>query len=202
MEFRRRVERRGRAAVVFPGAFNPPTRAHLALARAAGVWAPEVIFVVPRVFPHKGWEGPGLEDRLELLLEATGGEPGFTVAVSATGLFIEIARALRGAYPGLERLLVLCGRDAAERAAGWNYGEPDALERQLAEYELLVAPRAGVYLPPEPLRGRVHTLEGSGGCDDISSTEVRARIAAGTGWEELVPPRIESRVRRIYSSGP
>jgi nicotinic acid mononucleotide adenylyltransferase len=202
MTFRRRAQTAGKSAVVFPGAFNPVTRAHLALARAALAWAPEVVFAIPRTFPHKEWDGPGLEARVELLMEAAAGEPGFSVACCEAGLFIDMARALRAAAPELERLLALCGRDAAERIVGWDYGAGPAIARQLDEYELLVAPRGGLYPPPPELAPRIHALTVGEGLDEISSTEVRARIAAGAGWEEFTPPGIAARVRALYSDAP
>ena len=42
----------GRVAV-FPGAWNPPTRAHLEIARVARNHIGEVIWVLPRIFPTK-----------------------------------------------------------------------------------------------------------------------------------------------------
>lgn len=198
MEFFRRAPTRSTSAVLFPGAFNPPTRAHLALAAAAAAWAPEVVFVLPRRFPHKEYEGPGFEDRLDLLLQATSGNPQASVAATGRGLFIEIARAARAADPALQRLLVLCGRDAAERIIGWDYDEPGALPRHLGEFELLVAPRAGPYQPPPGLAHRIHPLE-IAGLDDVSATSVRNRIRRGLPVETLVPASIAARVRSLYA---
>lgn len=197
MEFFRRAEARGDAAVLFPGAFNPPTRAHLALAGAALAWAPEVVFVLPRRFPHKDYEGPTFDERLELLLRATADDPAFSVAGSSAGLFIDIARAARSADPALQRLLILCGRDAAERIVSWDYGDPAALARHLDEYELLVAPRAGAYEPPPALARRIHPLE-IDGCDEVSATEVRDRIRRGLPVDTLVPASIARRVHSLY----
>ena len=52
---------------LFPGAFNPPTVAHVAIALAAHTWASEVVWTLPRAFPHKGYEGADLHARLEML---------------------------------------------------------------------------------------------------------------------------------------
>jgi len=198
MEFLRRAAGRPRTLAVFPGAFNPPTRAHLAIARAALAHAGEVVFVLPRVFPHKNWEGAPLEDRVHMLDAAIGPDPRFSIAASRKGLFIEIARECRAAYGRETGLYFLCGRDAAERIVNWDYGSPGAFTEQLREYQLLVAPRNGPYEPPPEMREWIHALELPENCDGVSATAVRERIAAGQPWEHLVPEAIADMVKRLY----
>jgi len=82
MEFLRRPIGRPSRLGVFPGSFNPPTVAHLALARAALRHVDEVVFVLPRVFPHKNYRGATFHQRLDLLLLATAGESAFAVATA------------------------------------------------------------------------------------------------------------------------
>lgn len=178
---------------VLAGAFNPVTRAHLALAEAAGEVVDEVICVVPRVYPHKHFHGAGLEERIEMLKLAGG----YRVEVVEGGLFIDIARELRRADT---EVLFICGRDAAARVIEWDYGEAGAVERMLEEFSILVAERGGTYEAPEHLRHRVHRLELGEDFSDVSSTEVRRRIVAGEAWEHLVPEAIVDRVRRIYAA--
>jgi nicotinate-nucleotide adenylyltransferase len=182
---------------VLAGAFNPLTRAHLALVDAGLRVADRVVCVVPRAYPHKGFEGAGFEERVEMLERAKGG---YEVAVTGGGLFIDIARELRLARPEVE-IHFLCGRDAAERVLTWDYGAPGAVERMLDEFGLLVAARQGEFTPPAQLRSRVRPLEMASGFDDHSSSEVRRRIAAGEPWEHLVPESILDLVRRIYRHG-
>jgi len=177
---------------VLAGAFNPVTRAHMALAEAAGKIVDEVVCVVPRVYPHKHFHGAGLEERVEML-KLAGGR--YRVEVAAGGLFIDIARELK--QPGAE-ICFICGRDAAERVIGWDYGEAGAIEKMLAEFSIFVAERGGSYEAPTHLRHRVHRLE-IDDFSDVSSTEVRRRIAAGEPWEHLVPEAIVGHVSRIYS---
>jgi nicotinate-nucleotide adenylyltransferase len=177
---------------VLAGAFNPLTRAHLALADAAAKVVDEVVFVVPRAYPHKHFHGAGLEDRIEML-KLAGGR--YRVGIADGGLFIDIARQLR--QPDSE-ICFICGKDAAERVMEWDYGETGSIEKLLDEFSLLVAERAGTYRPPEHLRHRVHHLELGDDFSDVSSTEVRRRIAAREPWEHLVPEAILDHVRRIY----
>lgn len=198
MEFVRRAAATPSKLGVLPGAFHPPTRAHLALARAALPLVEEVVFVLPRAFPHKQYEGVGLAERLRLLEDATADEPRFSVAVSEGGLFIEIARECRQAYGPEVELWFLCGRDAAERFLHWDYGRPDAVEEMLGQFGLLVADRSGRFQPPPNLAGRIRRLPLPADYSEISATEVRNRVRTGRPWEHLVPESIVEQVRRIY----
>jgi nicotinate (nicotinamide) nucleotide adenylyltransferase len=200
LEFFRRAQGRPRLLGVLPAAFNPPTRAHLALARAALATVDEVLFVLPRQFPHKPYEGASLDQRLAMLLAATAGESRYSIAASERGLFVDIAEECREAYGREIRLLFICGRDAAERIVGWDYGEPGAFERMIDRFELLVAARDGAYQPPVGIVGRLHLLEVPEDISFISATEVRERLGRGEPWEYLVPAEIVPMVRQIYRS--
>ncbi|HYA17639.1 MAG TPA: hypothetical protein VEF06_09245 [Bryobacteraceae bacterium] len=199
LEFLYRDAAKPARVALFPGSWNPPTIAHAAIARAARSWADEVVWILPRAMPHKTWEGARFEDRrrmIELLARAA---EGFSAAVSEGGLYADIAREAREFFaPGTEIALVL-GRDAAERIAGWDYGPdaPDAFEKLIAAHPLLVAAREGEYAPEARHRGRIVTLPFPAH-DDVSSSEVRRRIAAGEPWRHLVPEGIASLVAGIY----
>ena len=178
---------------ILAGSFNPPTRAHMALARSAFAEVDEVLFVVPRVFPHKEYQNASLEDRVHMLQLCAAGEPRFSIAVSEGGLFLEIASEVRAHYPASD-LYFLCGRDAAERIVNWDYGRPGAVEGMLEAFSLLVAQREGHYEAPESIRHRVKGLPIEG-FDEFSSTLVRDRAA---NWRDLVPEEIHEEVERIY----
>jgi nicotinate-nucleotide adenylyltransferase len=186
---------------IFPGTFNPPTVAHLALAQNALDQVEEVVFVLPRMFPHKHYSGASFEQRLELLDAALAGEPRFSIAASDGGLFVDIAREAREHYGSSIRLSFLCGRDAAERIAGWDYGRSGAWEEMLREFGLLVAARQGEYRPDPAQLGSFGTIPVDPACDAVSASEVRRRIAGGEPWEQLVPAAIRRRVREIYTGG-
>lgn len=172
--------------------------AHVELANAAGFHVDEVLCVVPRVFPHKDYSGATLKQRIELL-ESAGLAVPHSIAATEQGLFIDIARECREHYGAGTRLYFVCGRDAAERVLNWDYGRPGVVEEMLREFELLVAPRGGEFHPPATLRSRIHLLQLRGEHDQVSSTEVRERIARCEPWEHLVPETIAERVREIYS---
>jgi nicotinic acid mononucleotide adenylyltransferase len=157
-----------------------------------------ILCVVPRVYPHKDYSGATLEQRVEMLEAAAPAIP-HAIASTAQGLFIDIARECRDHYGTAVQLSFICGRDAAERILHWDYGRAGVVEEMLGEFELLVAPRGGHFSPPAEYRHRIHTLQVRGGHEDVSSTEVRQRIARGEPWEHLVPEKIRERVREIYS---
>ena len=200
LEFFRRAAGDPRTLGVLPAGFNPPTRAHLALAEAGLGIVDEVLFVLPREFPHKSYENTSFTQRMEMLLAGTGGEPRYSVASSEGGLFVEIAAECRGAYGQETALAFICGRDAAERIINWDYGRPDAFLRMLQDFEMLVAPRSGDFQPPGEMQGRIRTLAMDGGLSEISATEVRERVRRGQPWAHMVPAEIISMVRKIYGA--
>ncbi|MBZ5585535.1 MAG: hypothetical protein LAQ30_25720 [Acidobacteriia bacterium] len=180
---------------IFPGAFNPLTVAHIALARAAlASSVEEVLFILPETFPHKPYAGASFQDRMEMLRVALAGEPAFSLAVSQGGLFAEIAAECRQVYTGQVALSFLCGRDAAERFVNWDYGA-SGIPRG---FGLLVAAREGEYNPPPEFPAAVARLRAGAECIGVSATEVRRRIAAGEPWEYFVPEAIRELVRGIY----
>lgn len=200
MDFFRRATGTPSVLAVFPGAFNPPTIAHLEMAREALSTADEVLFVVPRRFPHKHFHGATLDDRVTLLGEAIMDEPRFSIGASDRGLFLEIAGETRAAYGSDTRLCLLCGRDAAERIVGWDYGDLPDIRTQLECYELLVADRGQPYTAPDRLHDRIGHLKLPDSLGDVSSSEVRRRIVQAEPWEHLVPPGIRNRVAALYGS--
>jgi len=123
MEFYLRATRAPAKLAILPGAFHPPTRAHLAMAEAALTVADEVVFVLPRAFPHKEYSGAPFETRLAWLRAALGGNPRFSLAASDRGLFIDIAREARTHYSPAPELFVLCGRDRAAPGAIRQWAE-------------------------------------------------------------------------------
>ncbi len=56
---------------ILPDSFHPPTFAHPGLAEAALARAENVLFVLPRAFPHMRYEGVSQAERLGLLKALT-----------------------------------------------------------------------------------------------------------------------------------
>ncbi|HXB68458.1 MAG TPA: hypothetical protein VNY05_09450 [Candidatus Acidoferrales bacterium] len=207
MEFFRRAQGRldgdyrkaspGRLGV-FPGTFNPITVAHVALVQAALSRVDEVVYILPRVLPHKLYSRAGFAQRLKLLCAAVEENEACSIASTDGGLFVEIAAECRAAYGPETMLTFLCGRDAAERIVNWDYGDPGALGAMLRQFDLLVAARSGEYAPPSEFRHAIRPLELAGEFDHVSATEVREKIARGEAWEHLVPPAARRLAGEIY----
>ena len=175
---------------ILPGAFNPPTCAHMAIAEAALTFADEVLFVLPRVFPHKDYTAAGVDERLTLLHAAIAANPRFSLATSERGLFIDLSHEARGDYGPTTELFLLCGSDAAERIVNWDYGVADGIHKQLECFGLLVASRGIRYEPPPELQERVQSFDLPCDLAQVSSSEVRRRIRAGEPWRDLVPDSV------------
>ncbi|MEX2264617.1 MAG: hypothetical protein WD696_21865 [Bryobacteraceae bacterium] len=201
MEFFLRASGAPRVLGILPGSFHPPTRAHLALAQAAlQSKVDEVVFVLPRVFPHKRYEQVGVEDRVRMLKAALADRERVSIASTEKGLFIDIARECLEAYGPGTRLMFICGRDAAERIVNWDYGTPGAIHEMLDVFELLVASRGAEYQPPPELASKVHPLALPGGFDSVSATRIRERIGKGLPWEHLAPEGATELIRELYGA--
>lgn len=198
MEFLQRAVRTASRVGILAGTFNPMTVAHLAMAEAGLRTVDEVVFVLPRTFPHKRYTGASFEERIEMLQAVLPSDSRFSIATSNAGLFRDIAAEFRAVFGPDTLLTFLCGRDAAERIAAWDYGEPGVFQAMLRQFNLLVAARQGEYDVPDELSGAIERLELDGPYDHVSSTEVRDRIQQSKSWEHLVPPAIHDRVRKIY----
>lgn len=196
--FEHRADQSPARVAVFPGAWNPPTIAHLDIARAALKWADEVVWVLPRVFPHKTFEGAPFDARRAMLRDLTKREVKFSAAVSDTNLHFQIAAEARATYGPHAEIALVCGRDAVERIASWDYGSPGVFEKMLVEHPILVASRKGEYLPDPGFLDRIIALDLPRTLDEVSSTEIRERIARGDGWRHLVPESIADRVESTY----
>jgi nicotinic acid mononucleotide adenylyltransferase len=185
------------SVALFPGAWNPPTVAHVDIARMAHRQADEVIWILPRAFPHKGFEGAGFEARRRML-QTVARDAGFSAAISDGGLYAEIASEAREYFGRQAEIALVLGRDAAERIAAWDYGVPGYFDEFVSRHRLLVAARAGEYEPAGHHKERISRLPMESSWDEVSSSEVRRRIADGSDWRALVPPAIAGIVAHLY----
>src|SRR2546423_9017190 len=101
---------RVRALAVVPGAYNPPTRAHLALARAAlASGFDAAVFALGTRTIDKESSGLPLDERAALLAEIAAGEGRLGVLLHNRGLYAEQAEAIRRAFPEIYRLAFAVG---------------------------------------------------------------------------------------------
>jgi len=166
---------------IFGGSFDPVHNGHLLLARDAieQLGISRVVFVPARLSPHK-LERPPSDPafRLRLLEAAVAGEPGFSVDPlelerEGPSFAIDTVRAMREKFPGSD-LYYFIGADNIPKLHTWK--DIDEL-RGIARFA--VFSRGDLPVPqgwPRLLR-RV----------EISSTEIRSRIAAGASLRYMVP---------------
>jgi nicotinate-nucleotide adenylyltransferase len=188
----------GRRLGILSAAFNPITRAHVALALSAYdlYELHEVLFVLPITQPHTLIHDTPIDARLRMMDLAVQGNPAFSIGACTHGLFIDICRAVAIAYLPQTHLWFITGRDAAERILTWPYPDPAAVLGELfAQAELLVADRRGAFvLPDSPVvraqAGHVHHLSLPDEYSHISATDIRTGLAKGEDVSALVPPPV------------
>jgi nicotinate-nucleotide adenylyltransferase len=186
---------------LFGGSFDPPHRAHLAIARAAveQCGLERVIFIPCRESPLKNRE-PGATgpQRLAMLRLATAGLPWAEVSdweLSRPGPSYSWQTAEHfGALHSQSDLHWLMGADQWEALDRWAH--PDFLRENLT---FIVFARDGKTPRPRP-DWRAHFLSGEWGG---SSTEARELLAAGEPAEHLLPATVEEYAvrERLYRPG-
>ena len=199
--FKGRPLEQGRVGIL-PGAFNPVTNAHAALAKASTEQhlLEQIVFLLPEVFPHKEYAGASFGERLTLLEAALSGEPLCTIASSDRGLFIEIAEAVRDHYGPDVEIFLICGRDAAERIVNWDYGNGPTFAQQLRQFQMLVGSRGEGYEVPARYQGRIYSVKLPLALSEVSATEVRQAVRRNEAWEHLVSPAVADEIvrRKLY----
>jgi nicotinate-nucleotide adenylyltransferase len=187
------------------GTFNPPHIGHLVCAECArDQLGLDVVRLVPAAAPpHKAVpDDPGVEVRLELCVAAVGAAEGLEVSrIEADrpgpSFTVDTLRALVEAAPE-DELTFIVGGDMAYAFPQWR--EPDEILR-LAR--LGVAEREAVRRAE--IRERLSVVPGvSGRVDffemprmDVSSSMLRARVAAGRSIRHLVPEAVRERIEEL-----
>lgn len=150
----------------YPGTFDPPTVAHLAIAEAA--WRQggldRIDLVVSRDPLGKDPVAPTFEHRLEVLVSVAAGRPWLGVAVTDARLIADIARGYAAIVMGADKW-------AQVRHPSWYGGSVEARDAAVSGLpRLLLAPRAGVSVP---VPSDAVVLDVDGPLTEVSSTEVR-----------------------------
>jgi nicotinate-nucleotide adenylyltransferase len=169
---------------LYGGSFDPVHHAHLILARQAleDLKLHRIIFIPAAESPFKPratWASA--EDRLEMIKLAIEDEPGF--AVDSIELYrqppsytIDTVKAYRAQYPK-EELVFLIGEDHLESLPKWN-----AFSELVQLVNFAVLSRSELPLPVDyPVVGRRL---------DLSSTEIRRRVARNLPISYLVPEKV------------
>lgn len=175
---------------ILGGSFDPVHHGHLILARAAReeLGLDRVIFIPAALSPHKPGTTPAdAADRMAMLRLAIDGEPGFEACDielrrPPPSYMVDTLRQLTATNPGAEFVL-LVGADNVAKFDTWN--EPDEI-RRLAR--IAVLDRANGEAPRDwPVVRRVV---------DISSTDIRKRVAAGRSIRYLTPDAVCDYIKR------
>ncbi len=178
---------------IFGGTFDPVHSAHLAIAReAARVFGlARVLFIPASRPPHKsGATVAGYEDRYRMVELACQGEPLFEASRLEEGQersysIGTIERVLGTLQPG-DELFFLIGADAFAEIATWRRWRD-----VVGAVRFIVVARPGhdYAIPPGARVELLDTL-----ALDVSSSAIRARLAAGESPPEL-PPAVLAYIR-------
>jgi len=188
------------------GAFNPPTLAHVELARRAkdGFKLDLILFTMSRITIDKEKvEGLSQEDRMLLLSLITGELRWASVAAVNKGLYFEQARAFRSLLGNKARIFFVVGMDKVIQIFDPRYYQDrdKALKGLFTEVQLIAASR-GPWDEKElkeflsrkenqVYEDRVYPLTLSEGLKDLTSTDLRTRIANGESVQDQLPEVIE-----------
>jgi nicotinate-nucleotide adenylyltransferase len=193
---------------VLGGTFDPPHLGHLWLATLAAeeLALERLLFMPAGAPPHKRDRSLSASaDRLLMTRLAIAGEERFELSpleMERTGpsFTVDSVEELRRTHGPAVRLFLVMAADSLAQIDTWR--EPDRL-LQLVEWA--VGPRPGATADRAALARRfgagaerIHLLDGP--ALDISSTEIRRRVAAGLTIRYLVPRSVEQHIhdRGLY----
>lgn len=192
---------------VLGGTFDPPHVGHLWLATLAAdqLGLSSVLFMPAAQPPHKRRHMTRATDRLLMTRLAIGDDPRLELCAiemerPGPSYTVDSIAELQRLYPDAELWLIMAA-DSLATIDTWR--EPD---RILELVPWAVGPRPGSEIPTRaaledrfgPAADRITLLEGP--ALDVSSSELRARVAAGRAIRYLVPRAVEQLIdeRRLY----
>ncbi len=207
-----RVERSEgpRRVGVLGGTFDPPHVGHLWLASLAAdaMELDRVLFMPAAQPPHKQDRTiSGATDRLLMTRLAIGSDPTFELSPiemerPGPSFTIDSIRQLQSMYGDQTQLFLVMAADSLQQIDTWR--EPDLL---LGLVEWIVGPRPGVAMPQRDAlqerfgdaAARIRLLDGPS--LDVSSSQIRERVAVGRVIRYLVPRSVEELIvdRGLYS---
>lgn len=183
---------------IYGGSFNPIHNGHIAIARKMTELAglDEVWLVVSPQNPLKE-RGDLLDDRLRLKMTRMALAPypklkasDFEFALPRPSYMWNTLQALSAAHPDREFTLLI-GADNWEVFSRWYHHEDI-----IAHYPIAIYPRTGSPIDTDTLPSTVRMYDT--GLYDISSTEVREKVARGEDVSQLVPKEILKDVNLHY----
>jgi nicotinate-nucleotide adenylyltransferase len=163
---------------ILGGTFDPPHNGHVALAQAAREQLP-IDELVVLVAEHPGHRGVVADPQTRLRL-AQAAFPDLDVRLDPHAFTVD---AVRGGPFGSDALFVV-GADQAAAFDRWK--EPE----QILEWVKLAVGARGGFEMPDLTRWGDRIVPFELASPEVSSTEVRDRVAAGETIEDLVPPAV------------
>lgn len=178
---------------IFGGTFDPVHNAHLRIARLAlETLEPARLLWIPTGTPrYRAAPVASAGHRLAMLRLALAGEPRYEIDArelrpEASGYTVDTLAALKAELGPQAALVLLIGSDQYEKLAGWHrWRELFGLARIAVVARPGWAPEAGteVRSAGPVLRVEMAPL-------DVSSTEIRERIARGADVSGMLPPPV------------
>jgi nicotinate-nucleotide adenylyltransferase len=174
---------------VLGGSFNPPHVGHVIIASDAyeALHLDKLLIVPAAANPLKAENARAASatDRLEMVRTTFSGDPRFEVSameIERGGLSytVDTLEALAREYPGAE-LVLLMGMDAFSSLDRWK--QPGRI-RELARLAVLARGDEAPSLPDEVQAVTTRRI-------DVSSSEIRARLAAGRSIKGFVADSVE-----------
>jgi nicotinate-nucleotide adenylyltransferase len=206
------IDRPPRRIGMLGGTFDPPHVGHLWLGAMAAdaINLDRILFVPAAQPPHKrGQPIARASDRMLMTRLAIATDPAFElcgIELERPGpsYTIDTVDELEQLYGAETQLFLVMAADSLNSIDTWR--EPDRL---LERIEWVVGPRPGSALPERSAladrfganASRIHLL--SGPSLDVSSSEIRRRVAAGHTIRYLVPRGVEELIteRGLYRRG-
>lgn len=213
--------------IVFPGSFNPPTTAHLAMLEQARQFARQQVSsasereemllyaaMSKHIVDKERVERPLLLDRIvlmEMLLQHR--LPRTGIMLFNRGLYVEQAEGVRASFPTVKKLYFLLGFDKIVQILDPRYYENRdvALHELFALAELLVAPRGqdgpdalnALLAQPhnQPFSGYIHVLPLDTTYRDISSSRIRQH-SDDNEYTQNVPPEVRQFMQETRAYAP
>ena len=195
-----------RTTGILGGTFNPIHLGHLLMAQAAAeaFGLERVLFMPCQVSPFKvgSTDLASGGERLEMVRLSVAGNPLFEPCAldlerGGISYAVESVRLLRQRFPE-DRFSFIIGMDALRELSHWH-----KVDEMLTLCEVITVERPGFDRPlaaeelafPDEVRQRLLAKLVRGRLFDISSSEVRRRIAEGRSIRYLVCPAVEAYIR-------